>query len=424
MGEMRGRPRPGQRPIETALRYLATRDRGVLVELLRHAIDRPQSSTGAALAPLTEPTAILDGWSAAERAHAVWQVIREGVHAPDVSPTVESRRRRALYAAFRLPDPDIHDPWGSSLTERFKQLRVLKSIFNNPDSLQPMEMAWRRAVGRLADYVETRFGELRTAADWSQYRPRDRGLRDHDGGDPEVWKDDIEALDGVDSIYRRPSRGAQPVFVHLFVTTVFMKRRAVYRRITERLISAREDGVSYYTARGFAGTQGARTYVPVRALWGCTAEFIEIPGRPAVTRLWLPSALRKGEKAHFASEIVDVNVMEERNWVDVDIDHHGIAPGRTHYGGRFPISGLTIRVRFDEGCLPEAVWWYAELNENERYDRPPQGDRHLLPVIGNDVQYTFKDQVCQPRESYGLAFKWPASEEAGGSGQAPKNRTA
>ena len=81
------------------------------------------------------------------------------------------------------------------------------------------------------------------------------------------------------------------------------------------------------------------------------------------------------------------------------------------YGGRLPVSGLTIRVRFDDGHLPDAVWWYAELNERERYDRPPPGDRRLLTITGNDVQHTFNEQVCQPRESYGLAFGWPSTTD-------------
>jgi hypothetical protein len=119
--------------------------------------------------------------------------------------------------------------------------------------------------------------------------------------------------------------------------------------------------------------------------------------------------LRQGEQAHFASEIIDQNVAEERHWIDVDIDHHGIAPGRCFYGGSLPVRGLTIRVRFDEAYVPEAVWWYAELNENERYDPPRPEENRFVPISGHDVQYTFM-QACQPRESYGLAFKWPESE--------------
>lgn len=398
--------------VETALRYLGTRSHGVLVELLRHAIDRPQSPSGRKLAPLVEATAMLAAWTAEERAHAVWRVIEEGVRDPDVSPSHLSRRRRALHAALRLRDADI-PAWRSSLTERFKQLMALREVFDQPTSTQPMEMAWKRGVRCLAEHLEARFAVLTTPADWAPYRPVEGVRKDFLDSQLEEWQIHSDSLDGVGAVLRRPSKGAQPFFVNLFVTTVFMKRRAVYRRITERLVTARADGVQYYTARGFSGRIGHLTYAPVRALWGCEAEYVEPaqPSRPAVTRLWFPTPLRSGQQAHFASEVIDENITAERLWVDIDIDHHGIARGQSMYGGRLPVSGLTIRVRFDDGHLPDAVWWYAELNERERYDRPPPGDRRLLTITGNDVQHTFNEQVCQPRESYGLAFGWPSTTD-------------
>jgi hypothetical protein len=272
-----------------------------------------------------------------------------------------------------------------------------------------MEIAWKRGVRLLATYLEGHLDSLRQPADWEQYRHGLHVRRTVQEGRLDDLQAYIDSLSDADAILRQPSRGAQPIFVNLFVTTVFMKRRAVYRRITERLITAQADGVEYYTARGFAGKPPRLEYAPVRALWGCTAEFIEPSqlGRPAVTRLWFPTSLRAGQQAHFASEVVDENITEERHWIDVDVDHHGIAQGCLLHSGVLPVSGLTIRVRFDEVDLPEAVWWYAELNESERYDRPPLGDRHLLTVVGNNVSYTFTEQVCQPRESYGLAFSWP-----------------
>jgi hypothetical protein len=404
-----GGPGSARSAVEFALRHLGTRDHGDLVGLIEHAIVRPSSATGATLAPLVAPTAVLENWSAADRAAAVWQVIQQGIQDPDVSPTRQSRRRRALQAAFRLPDEDIEESWGSSLTERFKQLRALKSVFNQPTSTQPMEMAWSRGVRLLAAYVEDRLTELRTPSDWESYRSL--GTAGRHGVSPEQGYVYIDPETGVQAVFRKPSSGAQPVFVNLFVTTVFMRKRSVYRRITERLITAQANGVEYYTARGFAGRSPRLTYVPVQALWGCRAEFIEAPrpGRPAVTRLWFPAPLNEGEQAHLVSEVIDENVTDERHWVDVDIDHHGIAPGRLAYGNRLPISGLTIRIRFDEDCLPESVWWYAELNERERYDQPPAGDPHLLQAGGVDVQHTFTDQLCQPRESYGIAFSWPST---------------
>jgi hypothetical protein len=395
-------PESGRVKIEAALRYLGTRDHGVLVDQLQHAIDRPQSATGTALAPLTAPTAALDGWTAAERAYAVWDVIREGVRDPDVAPTAFSRRRRALQAAFRLPDSDIHEPWGSSLTERFKQLKRLTAVFNRPTSTQPMEMAWKRGVRALAAHMEQRFEELRSASEWDHYRPS----RAYISVERRALSD---GLDDAEANLRGASEGAQPLFIDLFVTTVFMKGKAVSRRITERLVTAQVDGVEYYTASGFTdtamGMAQRRSYMPVRALWGCRAEVAESPS--SVTRLWFPSSLRQGEKAHFASEVLfEEYPVADRHWIDVDIDHYGIAKGRLLYGDRLPISGLTIRIRFDETCLPEAVWWYAELNERERYNRPPAGDHRLLRLVGNDVQHTFTDRACQPRESYGIGFRW------------------
>lgn len=207
-----------------------------------------------------------------------------------------------------------------------------------------------------------------------------------------------------------PVKGIQPVFVDLIVVTAFMRGRAVNCRVTERLITALEDGVAYYTARGFVGTDSRPSFSPVQALWGCTAELLD-PSHPAwpATRLRFPTPLRSGESTYFASQVTNEDVGNERNWIDVYADHHGIAPGRLAYGNRLPVSGLTIRVRFDEGCLPEAVWWYAERSQG-RYRRPSDGDRHLLAVTGRDVQYTFTDGSCRSGENYGIAFDWPPAE--------------
>ncbi|PRY31918.1 hypothetical protein CLV70_102129 [Pseudosporangium ferrugineum] len=393
--------------LEAALRHLGRRNHGEPSELLRYAFEVPESRIGRELAALTRPAVALTGWTAGERAEAVWGLVREGVVAPDVGPTRGSRRRHALFAAFRLPVPGIAEPWRGSLHDRFKQLAALPDVFGDPTTTQPMEMAWKRGVRALATHLDDRFRALAEPGAWAPYRPRDSGRREHQpaAGWPVYFGEPSDSPTGL----RQPSPGAQPVFVNLFVTTVFMRRRAVYRRITERLVTARRDDVAYYTARGFAGAPPRITYVPVQALWGCTAEFVESPrpGRPAVTRLRFPAPLRAGERAHFASEVIDENIEEERLWVDVDVDHYGIARGQVAYGGLVPVSGLTIRIRFDHDQLPESVWWYAEANQSERYDPPPKGDRRLLPIIGRDVQFTFTDRPCQPRESYGLAFSWP-----------------
>jgi hypothetical protein len=404
----------GRPPIEAALRHLARKPRGAPVDYLRLAIERPQGDDGVALSPLTESTAPLASWTAAERAHAVWQVIREGVDDPDVSGRVKSRCWHALRAAFRLPDDDVPPPWGSSLTTRFKQLKTLTDVFGYPAKCQPMEMAWKSGVGDLTAYLEQRLQRLRDEVDWEPYR-KPAGLVDDP--DPSDRRESDE-IDKAAFKMRPPSPGAQPIFVDLFVTTVFMKKRAVHRRITERIVTAQEDGVKYYVARGFRATRDLpeRTYTQVRALWGCRDEFVPAadPDQPAVSHLWFPRPLTAGQQAHFASEFLfdpeadpEQGSPSDRRWIDVDIDHHGIAPGALLYGDQFPIRGLTIRIVFDQAYLPEAVWWYAEVSERERYDRPPAGDVRLIKINGNSAQKTFTEQPCQPREHYGISFMWP-----------------
>ena len=411
-------PRPQRPPIEAALRYLGARQRGELAEVLVLAIELPDRSGGRVLAPLVEPTSKLDDWTPAQRADAILQLIAEGVVHSSVGPTSRSRRRHALQAAFRLRDASIDDAvpeeWGTSLAERFKQLRGLRPVFGDIDSTQPVEVAWTKGVAALTAYLQQRFRELDKTGGWEEYR------RDSTGdGDAAAWlvrldehlkaevKNERESL-------RDASAGAQPVFVNLLITDAYMKGRAVHRRVTERLVTARGDApVPYHTARGFTVRKSADPEdVPVRALWGCRAEVVPPEGprrRGSITRLVFPKPLLPGQQAYFASEAVfDTDHDDhDREWIDVNVDHHGIARGRLLYGGRVPISGLTIRVRFDEACVPAAAWWYAEANEDERYHEPPPDDPRLLPIINASVAHTF-EQICQPREHYGVAFSWPA----------------
>jgi hypothetical protein len=373
------------------LRHLGARRYGNLIEIIEHAIKRPNGRTGTILAPFTEPTSMLQDWTPAERACALWRMIEEGIVHPQVSPTTLSRRRRALQAAFRLPDPDVADEWGASLTDRFKQLRAVSSVFNDATSTQPMEIAWKRGVERLAEHLEEVLGELRTPDDWVRYRQ----LAPH-GTRP-----------AGPTIFRAPSEGAQKLVVNLQIMTVLMRGRVEERRIAERLITSRDDGeLRYYTARAFNSRsvlQG-RIYVPTRALWGCRAQHVDDDGLP-VTQLWFPRPLRPGERAHFVSEAVyEASEDDKRGWANVEVDHYGIDAGELR-DGVLPVRGLTIRVRFDRDYLPNAVWWYAELNELERYAEPPVGSPRRLDVVCGDVVKTFM-QPCQPRESYGIAYSW------------------
>ena len=380
----------GRSSVEAALRHLGAQRYGNLVEFIEHAIRWPEGQAGTVLAPLTEATEVLRDWTPSERAHAVWKMIEEGVVHPQVGPTPQSRRRRALQAAFRLPDAYISDDWGSSLTERFKQLRLVPGAFGNATSTQPMEMAWKRGVERLAEHLERELKELRTPEDWAPHRPQraDQGL-------------------GTITSFRPPSEGAQKLIVNLHVLTVLMRGKLEVRRTTERVVTSQDpDGLRYFRAWASSSEASLRgsTYAPTHALWGCRAEQVAENGRP-VTRLWFPRPLMAGERAHFVTEVVhEAREDSSQGWANVGVDHFGIDRGELR-DGLLPVNGLTIRIRFDRNCLPRAVWWYAELNDRERYDEPSPGSPRLLDVGSGDVAKTF-EHLCQPREDYGITYSW------------------
>jgi hypothetical protein len=388
-------------PVEAGLRHLGARRYGSVVDALEQAIRRPDGQTGTFLTPLTASTSIVDDWTPAERAHALWNLIQEGIFQPQVGPTAHSRRRRALQAAFRLPDEDVGE-WKASLTDRFKQLRAPWSPFGEVTSTQPMEIAWKHGVGQLAEYVAERLAELRTSEDWAPYKPRPPKAAHHGSVSNGRW-----AAGTTPSAFREPSEGAQKLLVNLFVVTEVLEGKARVRRISERLITSQDpEGLRWYTSRAYSTeslVQG-RTYVPTQALWGCRAEHITEDGVPA-TRLCFPSPLAYGERAHFATEVVhDTNPNDPRGFASVDVDSYGVDAGELR-DGLLPVSGLTIRVRFDDDSLPAAVWWYAEINERERHVEPPSASPRRLEVVEGSVSKTF-EKPCQPRESYGIAFNW------------------
>lgn len=389
--------------IEAALRWLATRGHepfGFLFE----AIHKPHSKSAAALAPLVGSTASLTNRTVKTRALAAWGLVVECVR--EVGPTENSRRRNVLVAAFRLPRrQEIPKRWVSALDGRFAQLKALPDVFGNPTPLStaPMHKAWRVALqADLVPNLQKRLIELATHGErWQRYVNIGRNTEHAINGRPKR-PSPPDPMTG----YRKPSPDAQPVFVDLLVVTVFMRRRSAYRRITERLVTARNDGVASYLARAVVGD--GRASEPMVALFGCTAHpVLSQPDQPELTELTelrFPAPLMRGDKHWFSSEVVDEQLTEERLWVNVEVDHHGIAPGKL-LDGRLPIGGLTIRIRFDEGWRPSACWWYAEQTERERRAGPP-GDSRLLPLVGNTVQHTFLKR-CYPREDYGISIAWP-----------------
>lgn len=363
--------------VEAALRWLAKRKGSGLRETLREAINEPASEPAAVLRSLVAPTVSLTAGSVDARAFAVWGLIVD-----EVGSTGDARHRHTLMAAFRIPPAPGAIRWKATLGARFEQLIPLPGVFGDPPptTAAPMHKAWRHAPKALAVRLAEKLVSL-DGPGWQRYVDIGRAAVEV-SDDRAAWR------------ARAASERAQPVFVERMLITAVMHRRNVRRRITERDIVACEDGVDGYDVYAAIGWTHDLADLPVAALWACRVGAVP-PAHPGGSvRLGFGRTLEKGERHSFVSEALDGQLDEEREWLDIDVDHHGIAPG-----------GLTIRLNFDPECLPEVCWWYAEQLEFERRCRPPDGDPHLLPVRGGFVRHTFVDG-CHPRENYGIAFRW------------------
>ncbi|HEY3472204.1 MAG TPA: hypothetical protein VGL47_44210 [Amycolatopsis sp.] len=379
--------------IEAALRWLARRKDGEPLQFLRSAIEEPASESAAVLGALAAPTASLSAETIESRALALWGLIVD-----EIAAAGNTRRRSALMAAFRVPPAPGETGWKATLGDRFRQLMVLPGVFGDPSptTTTPMHQAWRWALTALAVGLAEKLASLDEPG-WRGYIDIGRAAMEVANDERVGWR------------ARAASRGAQPVFVERMVVTAVMHRRTVRRRITERDIIACEDGVDGYDVHALTGWTHDLEEIPVTALWACrlVASRGPHPGDPAQARLRFRRTLRKGERYSFVSEALDGHLDEERRWLDVEIDHHGIAPGERDTGGK-PVGGLTIQLSFDARCLPAACWWYAEQLDFERTRQPPDGDPHLLSVEDGFVRHTFAEG-CHPRENYGIAFRWKSS---------------
>ncbi len=367
--------------VEAALRWLAVRKDGGPLRFLHHAIEDPGGESATVLGCLIRPTASMMRATPETRALAVWGLLLD-----EIGRIGAAIRCDTLSAAFRLGGVE----WRSTLDDRFRQLRNLPGGFEvpPPTTTTPMHRTWRRVVSDKLSPVLS--GKLAALA-----------------GDGEAWRPYVEIARASFSEPRasggRPSSNdTQPVFVERQLIAVEMRRRTVHRRLTVRNVVACENGVDGYTARALTGWDGDLASIPVKAIFGCRVE--TWPGEPDVVDLRFPQPLREGDRHEFISLACDDDLDAERHWVNVEVDHHGIAPRVVDGEGKVT-GGLSISVIFDD-CVPEACWWYAEQTDCERVVRPPAGDRHLLEIRRGVVEHTFVEP-CRPRGEYGIAFHWP-----------------
>ncbi|NEA33085.1 hypothetical protein [Streptomyces sp. SID13031] len=383
-----------------------------------YAIVDPTTEVAAALRLMIEPTASMPTGTPQSRAFAAWGLIVHEIER--FGPSENSRGRNALRAAFRLHRrQEITEPWEATLGGRFAQLKNdLGAVFGNPVTTTPIHKAWADALTkRLVPVLTIKLRLLaENGSGWAFYADLARRTEgdsstdigiDTEASMTESRESPAEGKKDPGSrraLNRLPSEGAQPVFMDLMVTTVIMKHRTAHRRITERLITSKIDGLTSYVAVAVSGTIGLAP--AVRAVWGCRAVKLtpRRHGEPVLTKLVFPRSLRIDEKHFFSSEAIDNELRAEREGVDVEVDHHGIAPGEL-VRGHTPVRGLTIRVQFDEGHVPAGCWWHAEQTVRDRRKPPPADSDRWLPIVGQSIEHTFVER-CHPREVYGVGFLW------------------
>ncbi|GHG28419.1 MULTISPECIES: hypothetical protein [Amycolatopsis] len=269
-------------PAKAALGSLARRRDGDLIGALRRAAEPSSSGSGSSLGCLVDPTASVPRATPELRAWAIWGLIVDEI--AKLGSVVEPREHFVLLAAFRLPPiPDGSTTWAANLGDRFGQLAEVRGLFGErkPLSNTPMNKAWAGALEMLAAAVAGKLGHL-AGEDWRPYVGigRSAAAETTPGG---------EFPDGC----RTPSEGAQPVFVERMIVTVVMHRRTALRRITERDVVARRDGVDGYVVHALTGWTGNVADIPVKALWNC--RLVATSGDPGSAKLRFRRKLRVNE---------------------------------------------------------------------------------------------------------------------------------
>jgi hypothetical protein len=236
------------------------------------------------------------------------------------------------------------------------------------------------AVKALTSVLERRLAELTSPEDWLVYRPTT--LR------PRVTTD----------------TRVEPVYLNYMVTTVFLEGRAFKRRITERVITAMEDGIDRYVMRNRPPLQSGHPGVIITNAWGCEVHPVQHePHSETLAHLVFPR-LSRGDTHWFATELVaDHQALDERPWVNVPVNNHGIARGQRTSEG-VPVQGLTVRLVYDPKLAPVVAWFYTDAMD--RTTPPPASDPRILPIGSGMIGHTFTD-ACVPRDEVGIAFRWP-----------------
>jgi len=376
-------------------------DRKLPVKQIEHAIEKPDDPRlPVSIKELVRETDLMPaGWTPQERARAFWNLIVDLVEGFD--PGHDSKRQAALRIAFMInaTGRQRDDPEPQLLRRRIEHAR-LSGVFGNPRRVGKDQAAqyWIDGVVDLAVRLERRVAEL--SADpglWQVYRLGRAGA-------VRVLQASTRSPDIT------PLVGSAPFFIDRMINTYVMRGRCVGKRTTEMWITSWVDGLDHYDVRVWSHVGGAPV-VDVRAWLNCrvgalrtvaSTNRLQVLEYPVI----FPEPLRKGQDHHFAIEVDHLPADDDDTpLVELEVTCQGIAPLEVSHDG-WPTRGLSVRIQFDQGAYPAAAWWFAKTSDFKRFDRPPDGDPHLLtcsPLGYLEHGFTTK---CEPNQRYGVSWSW------------------
>lgn len=341
-----------------------------------------------------------------ERAAAFWQLLRELVRSLG-----KSERRTAAVAALMMR------------TERDSALRARIEAARHAGRFGFKEQGGRRvpAIGAdqaaqywvdakadLADMLDQRIAELvREPAGWEMYR---RLAREHEQlmreqARKQATTERAQPSDNPgrnDHLQERVvPDGAQPLYIHRLVDTFVMRGRLVSSRLTERWVEAWDDDVDNYIAHIWSPV-GRPAGGTLRAHLNCR-EDEPVPSPPALTdpnleiRVTFPRKLQTGDRLFFATQVVYGPDADDSPIAEHGVGACGVAAG-----------GWTVRVQFDDGAHPVAIWSYGAVPDHQRRIVPPVADvrrlDHKLTECGY-FEHQFEQKLSYPLK-YGIAWLW------------------
>lgn len=410
---MAKRPAGSKSSREDGLREFATRvglDRP-LACLYEH-IATPNNETApprhrARMLALLEGVSWPDGWDPGQCAEVFWQLVVDAIKELGEG----SRTCAAVRVAYGLDShyrPTEDAP--KHLENRLERGRI-NGLFPGRKGAGWPRQLWTEGVIKLAGIVDKRLAALaEDPSIWEELRAGSVGVEETEDVEPGFSGNShvVPTTPDLETLVE----GAREIYVDRMIVTYIMRGRYVARRISEMWIRSLVDEIDNYKVRIYSLIGGHDSVVDVRALLNCQAEPVKVVAASTAFQITecnvkFPKALKKGESFFFATETIHLEAdTDDTPMLEVQVTSQGVAAGVATEAG-VASRGLTIRLQFDQAAAgPQALWWYANIGDLQRFDCPDDEDpRRLDWTVHGFAEHTFAGP-CIPFSRYGVAWQW------------------